>query len=212
MRTRKTSIILIQTFIVLTVMGTISLIEKPKKVFAYPPAVGIVGEAKTCLDCHVNNGPWKDERYNIVDVFDKDTKKSVRQSDGTLVITAKRGKKKTVLTVLGRSKGDKEAPPYRTAWLYIDPKTIGGDSLSKFAPGWEVNLPMGCRIVGDTLEGLEDDNITVLPMTIRPTASAKDTEITLQVMLTKGESVKGKPKEGMIGNYFERTIKLKVVN
>ena len=212
MKTRIISIVLIQTLIVLAITATIFLIGKPKEVFGYPPAVGIVGEAKSCLDCHVNNGPWKDERWSIVDIFDKETKKSVRQNDGTLLITAKRGKKKTVLTVLGRSKGDKEEPPYRTAWLYIDPKTIGSDSLSKFAPGWEVNLPMGCRIMGDSLEGLEDDKITVLPMTIRPTAAAKDAEIILQVMLTKGESVKGKPKEGMIGNYFERTIKLKVMD
>ena len=32
----------------------------------------------------------------------------------------------------------------------------------------------------------------------------------LQVMLTKGESVKGKAKEGIKSSYFERKIKLKV--
>jgi len=29
--------------------------------------------------------------------------------------------------------------------------------------------------------------------------------------LTKGESVKGKPREGMQGSYFERTLYLKVI-
>jgi hypothetical protein len=27
-------------------------------------------------------------------------------------------------------------------------------------------------------------------------------------MLTKGESVKGNPEEGMLGNYFEKKVKL----
>jgi hypothetical protein len=31
-------------------------------------------------------------------------------------------------------------------------------------------------------------------------------------MLTKGESVKGKPKEGMIGNYFTRIVKVRVLD
>jgi hypothetical protein len=31
-------------------------------------------------------------------------------------------------------------------------------------------------------------------------------------MLTKGESVKGKPKEGMIGSYFERKVTLKIMD
>jgi hypothetical protein len=31
-------------------------------------------------------------------------------------------------------------------------------------------------------------------------------------MLTRGESVKGKAKEGMKGNYFERIIRLKVLD
>lgn len=49
-------------------------------------------------------------------------------------------------------------------------------------------------------------------MTIRPTDAAQDAELALQVMLTKGESVKAKPKEGMIGSYFERRVKLKVTD
>lgn len=47
-------------------------------------------------------------------------------------------------------------------------------------------------------------------MSIRPTDAAQDAEVALQVMLTKGESVKGKPKEGMVGNYIERKVYLKV--
>ncbi|MDP3791329.1 MAG: hypothetical protein Q8R38_04730 [Candidatus Omnitrophota bacterium] len=188
------------------------LVAFARDVWAYPPAVGILGEAKNCLSCHVNNGPWKDDGLTIIDILDKGTKKSLKQIDGSFLIEVKRGEKKTILTVIGRSKADKEESPYRNAWLYVDPRTIGTTSLSKFAPGWDVNLPMSCRIVGDTLEGYEGTKISVLPMTIQPSDAAQDAELMLQVMPTKGESVKGKPKEGMIGNYFERKVKLKVMD
>ena len=183
-----------------------------EEVWAYPPAVGILGEAKNCLSCHVNNGPWRDDGLTIIDILDKETKKSLKQIDGSFLIEVRRGEKKTILTVIGRSKEDREEPPYRNAWLYVDTRTIGTTSLSKFAPGWDVNLPMSCRLVGDRLEGYENAKITVLPMTIQPSDAAQDAELMLQVMPTKGEAVKGKPKEGMIGNYFERKVKLKVVD
>jgi hypothetical protein len=179
--------------------------------FSYPPAVGIVGKAKDCLVCHVNNGPWQDEEYTIIDILDKETQKSLMQTDGAFLIEAERGEIKSVLTVIGRKKGDKIEAPYRNAWLYVDPQRIKSSSLSKFAPGWSVNLPMACRIVGDKLKGYEGAKITALPMSLQPGDDAQDTEIQLQVMLTKGESVKGKAKEGMKGNYFERVIRLKVL-
>lgn len=179
-------------------------------VLAYPPAVGIVGKSKNCLSCHISNGPWKDDDKNIIDILDKKSKKSFKQSDGSFLIEVKRGEKKTVLTVIGRLKEDKDEAPYRNAWLYVDPETIKSSSLSKFAPGWDVNLPMSCRIVGDKLDRFENATITVLPMTIKPTDAARDTNMQLQVMLTRGESVKGKPKDGVISNYFERKIRLMV--
>ena len=92
----------------------------------------------------------------------------------------------------------------------MDPTTIESSSLSKFAPGWAVNLQMSCRVVGDKITGFEGAKITVLPMTIQPLDDAKNAEVRLQVMLTKGESVKGDAKAGMVGNYFERTLTLKV--
>ncbi|NIO19329.1 MAG: hypothetical protein GTN76_00930 [Candidatus Aenigmarchaeota archaeon] len=180
-------------------------------IFSYPPAVGIVGKAKNCLVCHVNNGPWQDMENTIIDILDKKTKKSFIQADGSFLIEALRGKTTTFLTVIGRKRGDKAEAPYRNAWLYVDPERIKSDSLSKFAPGWNVNLPMACRIVGDNLEGFEGAKITALPMSIRAGDDAQDAELLLQVMMTKGESVKGKAKEGMIGNYFERFVRLKVL-
>lgn len=175
---------------------------------AYPPAVGILSNSKNCLSCHANNGQWKDDDKTIIDILDKETKKSFKQPDGTFLIETKKGEQKTVLTVIGRKKGNSISAPYRNAWLYIDPTTIGTKSLSKFAPNWDVNLPMSCRLVGDKLPGYDDADITSLPMTIQPLSNAKDTEMQLQVILTKGESVKGNAQEGMSGNYFERKVKL----
>ncbi len=182
------------------------------EVSAYPPAVGILSKATSCMDCHVDNGPWTDASRTIIDVLDKDSMKSLGQVDGTFLVTVKRGQSKTLLTVIGRAKSDTAKPPYRNAWLYLDPGMVGGSSLSKFAPGWDVNLPMSCRVVGDKLEAYAGAALTVLPMTIRPTDAARDADLVLQVMLTQGESVKGQPKEGMLGNYFERKVKLKVTD
>lgn len=176
----------------------------------YPPAVGILTRSKDCLACHVANGPWTDEARTIVDVLDATTKKSLRAPDGSFLLEVMRGEPRTVLTVIGRAKGESQ-PPRRIGWLYVDPSTIESSSLSKFAPGWDVNLPGACRLVGDTLEGFGGAALTALPMTVRPADSARDAELVLQVMLTTGDSVKGKPKEGMVANYLTRKLVLKVL-
>jgi len=181
------------------------------RTFSYPPAVGILGKAKSCMSCHVNNGPWTDMQKTIIDLMDKETLKSLRQADGSFLIEVKRGQSKTVLTVIGRTKDDEAPPPYRNAWTYIDPTRIETDSLSKFARGWAVNLQMACRLVGDNLRGFEGTKISVLPMTLQPLDDAKDSELQLQVMLTTGEAVKADAKKGMLGNYFERTVALKII-
>ncbi len=195
--------------IIISVLGLVICLYQYS--FSYPPAVGLLGKSKNCLVCHANNGPWQDEGNTIIDILDKETKKSLMQADHSFLIEAQRGQIKTVLTVIGRKKGDKEEAPYRNAWLYVDAKRIKSNSLLKFAPGWSVNLPMACRLVGDKLGGFNGAKITVLPMSVRPGDDAQDADLQLQVMLTKGESVKGKAKEGMKGNYFERLVRLKVL-
>jgi hypothetical protein len=179
--------------------------------FAYPPAVGILSPARNCLSCHSNDGPWKDPARLVIDILDKTSGKSVRQADGSFLIHAKRGELKTVVTVIGW-RGDEAGPaPYRNAWLYVDPQRItDAGSLNKFAPGWMVNLPMSCRVVGDAVEAYPGAQLTALPMTVRAGDDAADAEIELQVMLTRGESIKGDAKKGMTGNYFERRVRLKV--
>lgn len=178
--------------------------------YAYPPAVGILSSSKNCMSCHSNNGSWSEDDKLIVDILDAETKKSLKQPDGTFVIEAERWEQKKLLTVIGWMKEKSVSAPHRNAWLYIDPTTIGTPSLSKFAPNWDVNLPLSCRVVGDKLPGYENADITSLPMIIQPMSNAKDTELQLQIMLTKGESIKGNAHEGMYGNYFERKVFLKI--
>src|SRR5574341_2377985 len=141
------------------------LIVTASQTLAYPPAVGILGKSKSCMNCHVNNGPWQDEAKTIIDILEKQSMKSLRQSDGSFLIEAKRGQTKTILTVIGRVKEDSAPAPYRNAWLYVDPDRIETSSMSKFAPGWTVNLPMSCRLVCDKLSGWDEAKLTVLSMT-----------------------------------------------
>ena len=178
---------------------------------AYPPAVGILGNSRDCLVCHADNGPWKDNGTVIIDIVDKQTGRSLMQPDGTFLIQAKRGELKTIKTVIGSKRKGRLEAPTRNAWIYVDPKMIGASAISSFAPGWNVNLPMACRVVGDKWGISDDADYTVLPMSIRPTDAAQDASMSLQIMITKGASVKGKAKEGLTANYFERTVKLKVI-
>jgi len=194
-----------------TILAIIFLGGFAQKAFSYPPAVGILGDAKSCMSCHLNNGPWSDEDNTIIDILDKETMKSLRQPNGTFLLEVKRGEQKTVLTVIGRIKDDNFPASFRNAWTYVDSSMIGTNSISKFVPGWAVNLQMACRLVGDKLMGFEDAEITALPMTVQPLYDANDGELILQVMITKGESVKGNAKIGMLGNYFERKVILKVI-
>ena len=192
------------------VSGLIGVAVLLTTALAYPPAVGILGPSESCLTCHVNNGPWGDELNTIVDIIDKKTGQSLRQADGAFLIEAKRFAAATVVTVIGRARGDSAPPPYRNAWLYVDPAQIGTSSLSAFAPGWSVDLPMACRLVGDKVSAYEDATITALPMTVRPLDGAGDAVIELQIMLTSGEAVKGDATKGLISNYLVRKVRLRV--
>ena len=195
------------------VILALGLIVWSSSVWAYPPAVGIVGKAKNCLVCHVNNGPWQDDGRMDVDILDAKTKQSFKQADGSFLIEAKRLVPKTVLAVLGRAKGDSALAPTRNGWLFIDPKRIPEETPSnKFPKGWEVNQSLGCRMVGDQLPGHEGASLTVAPMTILATAQAKGVQMEWQAMLTCGESVKGKPKEGLLTTTQMRMVKLVVKN
>jgi len=115
-----------------------------------------------------------------------------------------------VITIIGRKADDVATPPMRNAWLYVDPTQLDTGALSKFAPGWDVNLPMACRIVGDDVPEYPDAAVTALPMTVRPGDAARNAELELQIMLTTGESAKGNPDSWLLSNYLVRKLALKV--
>ena len=179
---------------------------------AYPPAVGIGGKSRSCAVCHAETGPWVDEENTIVDILDGSTRSSLRQPDGRFLLEVPRGEIRTVITVIGRIAGDEAPPPVRNAWLYIDPRRIETGSFSKFAPGWDVTLPLSCRVVGDKVPEYPGAAVTGLPMKVRPGDSAQDCELELQVMLTSGESTKGNPNAWLKGNYLVRKLFLDVVD
>ena len=197
---------------VLAVCNVTAALLLPAVASAYPPAVGIVGESRSCTDCHASNGPWKDESKTIVDVLDATTRRSLRRPDGAFLLEVERGKSATLITVIGRKKGDTEPSPVRNAWLYVDPTRLNTKALSKFAAGWDVNLPMSCRIVGDQVAEYPGAAVTALPMTVRPGDAAGDAELELQVMLTSGKSAKGSPDQWLKANYLVRKLMLKVLD
>jgi hypothetical protein len=192
------------------VTAALGLFLVPHPAAAYPPGVGILGQSRSCTSCHKSDGPWSDEAHTVIDVLDAKTKRSLKGGDGVFQIEVARGERRTVLTLIGRLPGDAE-PPRRNAWLYVDPGQISTSALSKFAPGWDVNLPMSCRIVGDKVEGYQGAHLTVLPMTVRPTDAAHDAELELQVMLTRGDVVKGQGEKGLVSNFLLRKVRLKVL-
>ncbi|MFQ5870247.1 MAG: hypothetical protein ACE5JC_10135, partial [Candidatus Zixiibacteriota bacterium] len=85
----------------LIAVGATVMIAAGVTVKAYPPAVGILGKSQNCLSCHVNNGKWVDGGDLIIDVIERDTRSSLRQRDGSFLLTARRGQAVTVLTVIG---------------------------------------------------------------------------------------------------------------
>ena len=179
---------------------------------ASPPAVGIIGNARSCMTCHVSNGSWTEGPGLVIDLIDKDTQQSLRQPDGSFLLTAKRGTAKTVMAVIGYSGLAPDQSPYRNGWIFVDSTTIGNSSLSKFAPGWEINLAYGCKIAGDKVAAYPDAALTSAPITILPTETAKDGEVTFQMLMTRGESVKGRAKEGLTGNFHARAVHLHVTD
>lgn len=179
---------------------------------AYPPSVGITSPSRDCLACHRQSGSWQDQRTTIIDLLDADARTSLRQRDGSFLIEVPRNERRTVVTVIGRTANDRAPSPERNAWLYVDPAQLATSSISKFAPGWDVSLPMSCRLVGDNVPEYAGARVTALPMTVRPTDAARDATIELQVMLTAGQSVKGSAVEGIRSSYHLRRVRLHVVD
>jgi hypothetical protein len=74
------------------IVAALGLLTTAEPAVAYPPGVGILTKNRSCLSCHVANGPWSDETRTIVDVLDAGTKQSLRTSEGRFVIEVPRGR------------------------------------------------------------------------------------------------------------------------
>ncbi len=104
------------------------LIGLANSALAYPPAVGVLCKSRFCTTCHASNGPRRNEEKTIVDVLDAATHRSLRQADGRFLLQVERGKTATILTAIGRAKGDRVAPPRRNAWAFVDPTPSGSST------------------------------------------------------------------------------------
>ena len=178
---------------------------------AYPPGVGIMSDKRSCTGCHASTGPWSDETMTIAEILDGDTKTSLRRPNGSFQIDVVRGQTRRVITILGRRADDQLLPPTRNGWTFVDTAQLSTSSFSKFAPGWDVNLNMACRMVGDTIGAYPGAQVTVLPMTVRPTDAARDAELEWQCLLTTGSPVKGRPDTGLVANFLTRQVRLHVL-
>lgn len=174
-------------------------------VSAYP-AASLEGRQKSCLSCHKNTGPWKDESKIVIDIIDPQTGESFKQEDGSFLIEVKRDEVRRVKTVLGVS-SDLEWVPEFVAWLYADPEEIqrAPESSLKFAPNWEVNRPFCGKRVAGTVKGFEGKKVATLTMSLRPLKEAKDADISLQVLFKSFDRT-------LVGNYYERKVNLRVLN
>jgi hypothetical protein len=177
---------------------------------ATPPAVGIVGSSRDCNACHVNSGQWLESPELVIDLVDPVSKTSFRQPNGSFLLSARRGETVNAVAIFGYKSVSPALAPHRNGWIFVDTTTIGTEAISKFAPGWEISLPYGCKISGDKSEAYPDAQITSAPFIVKASESAADRDVTLQVLLTSGEAVKGKAKEGLVSDYFSRQVHLRV--
>ena len=179
---------------------------------ASPPAVGIVSNSRSCISCHASTGPWTAGPDLVLDLIDKDTQQSLRQPDGSFLLTTKRGSAATAIAVIGYRGLTPEQSPHRNGWTFVDSTSIGTSSLSKFAPGLEISVPYGCKICGDSIAAYPGAVVTTAPISIRPTETAQNADVTFQTLMTSGEPVKGKPKSGLTSNYHARIVHLRVTD
>lgn len=172
---------------------------------AYPPMC-LETRQRRCTACHQDTAPWGDPARALVDIADPQTKESFAQADGTFRIPVRRGQERRILVVVGAD-ASYVPRPTMTGWLLFDPSQLAGtaEASPKFAPGWEVNRPYGCKRLRDTspVERHAGRACATTTMTIRPLEGAADAEVELQVILKSAN-------ETLEGNYFERRVRLVV--
>ncbi len=170
------------------------------------PGSPLEGRQKSCATCHAVRDRWVDENKIIIDIVDPVTRKSFRQNDGSFLIEVKRNTERRVLSVFG-AKPTEKYPPDMVGWLYVDPNELADapESSLKFASGWRVNRPFCGKRLNERVDGYEGDHLASITMTIMPTAPAVDGEVKLQVVFKS-------LARGLRGNYYEKNVKLKVID
>ena len=77
------------------------------------------------------------------------------------------------------------------------------ESDLKFAPGWRVNRPFCGKRLREEVAGFPGHHLAAITMTIRPTDTAKDADIQLQVLFKS-------MARGLAADYFQHTVHLVV--
>lgn len=170
------------------------------------PGSPLEGRQKSCATCHADRDRWVDESKIIIDIVDPVTRKSFRQNDGSFLIEVKRNTERRVLSVFGVTPAEK-FPPDVVGWLYVDPSELANapESGLKFAPGWQVNRPFCGKRLNERVDGYEGEHLASITMTLMPTETAGDAEVKFQVLFKS-------LGRGLQANYYEKNVKLKVID
>lgn len=170
------------------------------------PGSPLEGRQKSCATCHAERDRWVDESKIVIDIVDPVTRKSFRQNDGSFLIEVKRNTERRVLSVFGVTPAEK-FPPDMVGWLYVDPNELANapESSLKFAPGWQVNRPFCGKRLNERVDGYEGEHLASITMTLMPTETADDAEVKFQVLFKS-------LGRGLQANYYEKNVKLKVID
>jgi hypothetical protein len=170
------------------------------------PAAPLQNRNKDCAVCHTSTNAWMDTSKLIIDIVDTKTGKSLKTANGSFEIPVKRGSELRVNSVLGVKPGYR-FPPEKVGWLYVSPEALQSaqESDPKFAPGWQVNRAFCMKRLVEKIDGFPGNQLAAVTMTVRPLEGAEDATVSLQVLLKSSG-------RGLVGEYFESTVHLRVVD
>jgi len=189
-------------FVIATMFG---LTRFASEVHAWP-AAALESRHENCLGCHEQAGRWQDTSHVIIDIIDPKSGESLKEADGSFTISVQRGKERRVKSVFGVTP-EVQFPPDVVGWLYSSPEALQSahESDLKFAPGWSVNRPFCGKRLIEEVPGYPGNRLAAITMTIRPSATAEDEDITLQVLLKS-------LARGMSADFFEHIVHLEVTD
>lgn len=170
------------------------------------PAASLESRHMNCLGCHEQANTWADTSQIVIDIVDPKTGVSFRQPDGSFRIEVARGSERKVKSVFGVTPSVK-FPPDMVGWLFVSPDALqtAHESDLKFAPGWSVNRPFCGKRLIEEVPNYPGDKLAAITMTVRPSDTAHDADVSLQVLLKSYA-------RGLSGEYIERVVHLDVTD